>query len=592
MTGLVLRVALLLFILLPAAAGMVQLVAISNAGYACLVVPVGPDMPEWTLDVRSGRAVWDGRHLGAPIQSGTVSYSPDGRYGLGASERREDERWTPFGWYLEDTHTGMRTPLSHSVGYAVWSADSRTVAYTTLFDETPRQFTVLNLTSGAAHTQPLDYGIIMAELSPNGRYLLLQNPSTFEVWALRMADMHEVARATASHSPFSSPWPLQSNRLMLYSGTQPILYDLDNGTSIMLEEGPPPTNRTPVRSIHWAPNGERFVLLSRHVDNRMVLSLFDADGKPLLPPMEIPGGPSPYPPTPVNVWSADGTRFAVRQGKTLSVIDVATGQREALIDGIERIDFSQGSPAPATGKFLTFFQSSDSGQALTILDLRTLTVASRLIDGATRIIPPVWTTDASRVAVKWEDSAGQTRLTWANRSDFIGHLLDEPGQLYGETAWNPAIFWLGSSPTLLYAAVRGDNRSIYSVNVETGETHTMATGLSGNYAGIMLSESPNGDRFIMSYRARGMTAEVKFDEAEPFVLLSADGRYVRALPSHWYRMYMPVWSPDGTRFAQWNDEGVTHVFDADGNRLIETTTVPYPNQSDFEWTRCEPRRVG
>jgi len=575
LTGKIARLwALLAVPLLALSAGVALLAPAEVRGYDCLVVPLGANQPEWTLDVTRGLTAWDHRAAGAPFRY-VQAVSPNGRYQIVRSQRVVDSNFENLGWFLEDVWTGARVMLEHSVGFDAWSADSRVMAYVSEPSETPRRLTLYEPETGALHTAPLDSREYVEGVSADGRYVLLQDTFYFHRRVLHTDDFSEALRISENQQWLSAPWPAQGNRLVALTEAGPTLFSLDDDSAVPLDGLP---ENTVTRNVIWSPDGKRFAVVSMLTDSGFGLNLFAADGKSLAEPIIAPGVPVPLPQ--FGAWSADGTRFGFIRDDAFLALDSVTGALETLVSGAERMGMTWTYPTSAAA-FLPLVHLEDAGLALTVIDIRAMQVAGKLIEGAARIDLPFWSANASRVAVKWDDAGGVTRLSWANSSDFQARELDEPGELYSED--NPldtTARWLDNGATLLYSAYRADESGLYVANVDTGENHRVTGDLDWANPMVTLARSPDGQRFAMSYRPQGLNG------LSAFVLFTLDGRTSQPLPTSSY--VMPVWSPDGARLAHWDTtNSAIYIYDADGETLLRTTTAP-PN-GGFEWTACGER---
>jgi len=560
--------------LLALSAGVALLSPAEVRGYECLVVPLGANQPEWTLDVTRGLTAWDHRAMGAPFRY-VQSVSPNGRYQIVRSQRVVGSDFENLGWFLEDAWTGASVSLEHSAGFDAWSANSRVLAYVSEPSETPRRLTLYVPETGALHTEPLASDEYTEGLSADGRYLLLQNTLNFQRRVVRTADFSDALRAGENQQWLSAPWPPYGNRLVLLENGAPTLFDLDEHSVVPLAGLP---SDAITRNILWTPDGKRFAVVSMLSDTGFGLNLFAADGKPLAEPIRAPGVPVPLPQ--FGTWSADGVRFGFIRDDSLLVLDTATGALETLVRQAERMGMTWTYPTSAAA-FLPLVHLEDEGLSLTVIDIRTMRVAGKLIEGAARIDLPFWSADASRVAVKWDDAGGVTRLSWADSRDFQARDLDEPGELYSED--NPldtTARWLDNGATMLYSAYRADESGIYLANVDTGEIHRVTGDLDWANPMITLTRSPDGSRFAMSYRPQSLNGP------SAFVIFTLDGRYSHPLPTSSY--VMPVWSPDGARLAHWDTtSSAIYIYDANGQTVMRTSAAP-PN-GGFEWTVCGQR---
>ena len=575
LTSKIVRLAALLALpMLALSAGAALLAPAEVTGYECLVVPLGANQPEWTLDVTRGVTAWDHRAMGAPFRY-VQSVSPNGRYQIVRLQRVIGSTFENLGWFLEDAWTGARFTLEHSAGFDAWSSDSRVLAYVNEPSETPRRLTLLEPETGAQHSQPLSPDEYIEGLSADGRYLLLQNSLSFERRIVHTADFSDALRAGENQQWLSAPWPPAGNRLVLLANGAPTLFDLDDDSAVTLA-GLPADAIT--RNILWSPDGQRFAIVSMLSDTGFGLNLFAADGALLAEPIVAPGVPVPLPQ--FGAWSADGARFGFIRDDSFQALDAVSGALETLVSGAERMGMTWTYPTSAAA-FLPLVHLEENGLALTVIDIRSMRVAGKLIAGAARIDLPFWSADASRVAVKWDDAGGVTRLSWANSSDFVARDLNEPGQLYSED--NPldtTARWIDNGTTLLYSAYRSDESGIYVANVDSGESHRVTGDLDWDNPMITLARSPDGGRYAMSYRPQSLNGP------SAFVLFTLDGRFSAPLPTSSY--VMPVWSPDGARLAHWDtSSSAIYVFDASGATVLHTSTAP-PN-GGFEWTACGQR---
>lgn len=574
LTRTILRLGALLLAPLLALSAVAALAPATPQGYRCLVVPLGANEPEWTLDVQRGLATWDYRARGAPFRY-VQSVSPDGRFQIVRSQRVVGSTFENLGWFLEDVWTGDRVRLEHSAGFDAWSANSRVLAYVSEPSETPRALTLYDTQTGATHTEALASDEYPEGLSADGQYLLLQNALTFQRRVVYTTDFRDALRAGENQQWLSAPWPPSGNRLVLLAQGVPTLFDLDADRVVPLDGLPPDTI---TRNILWSPDGARFVIVSMLSDSGYGLNLFAADGQPLAEPLVAPAVPVPLPQ--FGAWSTDGTRFGFVRDDAFLVLDGETGALETLVSGAERMGMTWTYPTSASA-FLPLVHLEEAGLALTIVDIRTMQRAGTLIEGAARIDLPFWSADASRMAVKWDDADGQTRLTWADSSDFVAHTLREPGQLFSDdTPLDTTAHWLDNGTTLIYSAYRNDESGLYVANVETGETHRVTGNLDWVNPMMTLARSPDGSRYAMSYRPQGVSGP------NAFALFTLDGRSSHPLPTSSY--VMPVWSPDSALLAHWDTtSSAIFIYNVDGETVLRTSAAP-PN-GGFEWTVCGER---
>lgn len=574
LTRIIARWGVLLAVLLLALASGVALLAPSEVvGYHCLVVPVGTSQPEWTMDVLRGTTAWDRRAMDAPFRY-VQTTSPNGRYQIVRSQRVLGTLYEDLSWVLEDVWEGTQTPLEHSAGFDAWSADSRIVAYVSEPTEDPRRLTFYEPESGATRTETLPFEEYIEGMSADGRYLLLQNTLTFHRRVIDTTDFSDALRADENQQWIGALWPSVGNRLVLLHDGTPTLFDLDAGTQAALDGLP----EAITRNVLWSPDGQRLAIVSVLSSGGFGLNLFDVDGDTLTEPVLAPVVPLPLPQ--FGAWSADAARFGFVLDDALVVIDTGTGTQETLVDGIQRMGMTW-TYSPASALYLPLVHLQDDGLALSIVDTQHLRVVGTLIENAARIDLPFWSADASRVAVKWDTAQGETLLSWANSSDFVAHAVDEPGQFYSEdTPLDTTARWIDRGTTLLYSAYRDDESGVYLANVDTGATHRVTGDIDWVNPMMTLAASPDGSRYVMSYRSQGLNGP------SAFVLFTTDGRIVHDLPTESY--VMPVWSPDGTLLAHWDTgNSAINVYNSEGETVMQTLAAP-PN-GGFEWTACGQR---
>jgi Tol biopolymer transport system component len=557
--------------LLAATAGVALLAPPPTPGYDCLIVPGTPTQPEWMLDISHGVDAWNRQTMDAPFRYVQTS-SPNGRYQIVRSQRVSGNNYESLGWFLEDAWNGTQTRLEHSAGFDAWSAGSRVVAYVSEPMEQPRQLTIYEPETGTSRTSTLSADEYVEALSADGQYLLLQNALDFERRIVATADFSEVVHTGQSGQWQSTPWPPQGNRIVLMDNGVPTLFRLDDDSSIPLEGLP---DNAATRNTIWSPDGARFAIVSILSDSSYGLNIFDISGQPLIEPILSPVVAVPLPQ--FGRWSNNGTRFGFIQDEALMVVDVTSGDIETLVGGAERMGMTW-SYSPSSAAYLPMVNLQDDGLALTMVDLSTMQVAGQLVENAARIDLPFWTWDASRVAVKWDTVNGETRLSWANSSDFIAHDVPEPGRFYSEdTPLDNTARWLDAGTLLMYSAYRDDESGIYIANVETGDIERITGDLDWTNPHITLAASALGDRMVMSYRPQGLNGP------SVFVLFTTDGRFERVLPTDSY--VMPAWSPDGQRIAHWDTlNSAILVYDIDGEIIFRTTEAP-PN-GGFQWATC------
>src|SRR5690606_28330683 len=151
--------------------------------------------------------------------------------------------------------------------------------------------TLLEPENGSARSRTLPFEEYIEGLSPDGRYLLLQNSLSFVRRVVDTSDFSNVLRLDENQQWLSAPWSPHGNRLVLIANGEPTLFGLDEDADTALAGLP----EAITREVVWSPDGERFALVSMLSNSGYGLNLYDSDGQPLVEPIVSPAVPAALP---------------------------------------------------------------------------------------------------------------------------------------------------------------------------------------------------------------------------------------------------------------------------------------------------------
>lgn len=203
----------------------------------------------------------------------------------------------------------------------------------------------------------------------------------------------------------------------------------------------------------------------------------------------------------------------------------------------------------------------------------------KVAENPTRWRPPIWSPDGRRIAfeVDGATSGDPTARATVQIVDLeTGAVIDLIGESFpngSSPAWSPtgdriafvvrAINLIDSEPGVPQEILRVDVSSVYVKNVATGEIVPIGSGLVPEPWRI--TWSPGSEEILVFSRKDGTS----FRKGSVYLLNAVTGA-VSAIDNTNIDVSMPVWSPDGSRYA--------YVIDTGKIRIVE----PYGAQFDVE----------